>query len=523
MKIEFLVGNYLNIEEMYASKVASVRMRMAVAAEALKNKGNEVIISDGKQALEVDYLFIGKIDYVTDKERYIRWIDRVGKLENTKAKIVLDYTDNHLAGHTLATDFYKLILKNNRIVVICNSHKMLELLIEHKIKRDNIYIINEPIEIEKIEPNQNKINQKIGLWFGHLSNIEYLYRELIKFQNFFNENKVELIILTNNNTLPEKLAQDLRQIRGLKLKIRKWSVPEMIKSSEEANFIFLPTGYKDIRKKGASSNRLLTSIMLGLPILSNEHDSYLDYKNYYEEININNMHKIIINNEFDINKIKEGQNKVENENSKKIISEKWVEVFENINQEDVSGITNENYKNIRNEEKVRINLGCGDKIIEGYINVDVVESRAGKKPDIICDLHKLDIFENNFADEVMAIHVIEHFWQWEINDILLEWKRILKNNGKLILECPNLITAAHEFIKNPDLNALGGKEGQRSMWVFYGDPAWKDPYMIHRWGYTPKSLAFALHKAGFKEIKQEPAQFKLKEPRDMRITALKID
>jgi cephalosporin hydroxylase len=50
------------------------------------------------------------------------------------------------------------------------------------------------------------------------------------------------------------------------------------------------------------------------------------------------------------------------------------------------------------------------------------------------------------------------------------------------------------------------------MWVFYGDPAWKDPLMIHRWGYTPESLKQLLGEVGLGDVRQEPAQFKLREP-----------
>lgn len=175
----------------------------------------------------------------------------------------------------------------------------------------------------------------------------------------------------------------------------------------------------------------------------------------------------------------------------------------------------------RADNHIRLNLGCGDKILDGYVNVDVVASRAGRKPDVICDLHDLSIFGSNTIDEILAVHVVEHFWYWEVIDILKEWVRVLKPGGKMILECPNLISAAEEFLKNPDIASLGGKEGQRSMWVFYGDPNWKDPYMIHRWGYTPKSLASIMHKAGLRQLEQKPAQFKLREPRDMRIVGFK--
>ena len=34
---------------------------------------------------------------------------------------------------------------------------------------------------------------------------------------------------------------------------------------------------------------------------------------------------------------------------------------------------------------MKLNLGCGDKILEGYVNVDVAESRVGKRPDVLCD------------------------------------------------------------------------------------------------------------------------------------------
>jgi len=170
---------------------------------------------------------------------------------------------------------------------------------------------------------------------------------------------------------------------------------------------------------------------------------------------------------------------------------------------------------------IKLNLGCGDKIIQGYINVDVVQERAGKQPDVICDIRNLNIFPDDFCDEVMAIHVVEHFWRWEVQAIIKEWVRVIKPGGKLILECPNLITACEEFLKNPDKASQPGVEGQRTMWVFYGDPRWQDPLMVHRWGYSPNSLASLMQSCGLSEIRQEAAQFKLKEPRDMRLTGIK--
>ena len=170
---------------------------------------------------------------------------------------------------------------------------------------------------------------------------------------------------------------------------------------------------------------------------------------------------------------------------------------------------------------MRLNLGCGDKILPGYVNVDVAPARAGKAPDVICDLHRLEPFEDSSADEILSVHVVEHFWRWEVVEVLREWLRVLKPRAPMILECPNLHSACEQFLRDPDSFAGPGQEGQRTMWVFYGDPRWQDPLMVHRWGYTPKSLARVMSQAGLVELRQEPAQFKLREPRDMRIVGVK--
>jgi predicted SAM-dependent methyltransferase len=67
-----------------------------------------------------------------------------------------------------------------------------------------------------------------------------------------------------------------------------------------------------------------------------------------------------------------------------------------------------------NRSLKKLNLRCGDKILPGYVNVDVAASRRGLKPDVLCDLHKLTSFEDNTVDGILSVHVVEHFWRWEV-------------------------------------------------------------------------------------------------------------
>ncbi len=177
-----------------------------------------------------------------------------------------------------------------------------------------------------------------------------------------------------------------------------------------------------------------------------------------------------------------------------------------------------------NDNKIRLNLGCGDKILPGYINVDCMKSRKGNVVNIISDLRTLS-FKKNIADEILAVHVIEHFYLWEADILLKSWRENLKPSGLIILECPNIHTAAKRLAKNPKKLSLAEttdiKDGQFAMWPLYGDPGWKDPLMCHRWGYTPWSLIKLLKECGFKNVRQEKAVFKHQDPRDMRIVGEK--
>lgn len=76
-------------------------------------------------------------------------------------------------------------------------------------------------------------------------------------------------------------------------------------------------------------------------------------------------------------------------------------------------------------------------------------------------------------------------------------------------------------MRNPAVIEEVGIGAQRSMWVLYGDPQWRDPLMIHRWGYSPASLVKLLVGAGFVDVHMDRARFKMREPRDMRVVATK--
>ena len=91
---------------------------------------------------------------------------------------------------------------------------------------------------------------------------------------------------------------------------------------------------------------------------------------------------------------------------------------------------------------IKLNLGCGGNILEGYTNIDT------KKYDPI--VHQMDvkdlIFPNESVDEILAESVLEHISTFDTQETLWEWWRVLKPGGKLEIVVPDFDVIAKKWL-----------------------------------------------------------------------------
>ena len=64
--------------------------------------------------------------------------------------------------------------------------------------------------------------------------------------------------------------------------------------------------------------------------------------------------------------------------------------------------------------KTLLNIGSGRHYWPGFVNCDAVDD-----PDVVTDCKKLP-FDPDYADEIHAIHFVEHVSRMEVNNMLLE-------------------------------------------------------------------------------------------------------
>lgn len=136
---------------------------------------------------------------------------------------------------------------------------------------------------------------------------------------------------------------------------------------------------------------------------------------------------------------------------------------------------------------------------------------------IQADLRSLP-YADGTVGRVAAIHVLEHFYQWEVQDFLREWQRVLKAGGKIVLELPCLDSIFnHIFLRMKK----GESPSPSFSWLaIWGDPKSKSVEMCHKWGYFRADMPNVLAAAGFVNIAEEEPRYHFK-TRDMRFVAFK--
>ena len=152
-----------------------------------------------------------------------------------------------------------------------------------------------------------------------------------------------------------------------------------------------------------------------------------------------------------------------------------------------------------------LHLGSGDFYLQEAVNVD---SKLEVYPDVVADVRELPFSEGTF-DSVCAIHLVEHIPYRYLQVFLTEVFRVLKPEGTLIIETPEIVETFKEFV-------AGDEETKRSLlsYIFGLDMEG----MKHEILYPRVLLEMELKDAGFEGILWEEPRTHQGLP-GMRLTA----
>jgi len=146
-----------------------------------------------------------------------------------------------------------------------------------------------------------------------------------------------------------------------------------------------------------------------------------------------------------------------------------------------------------------LHVGCGgsplpemfDEWHEVRLDID-----PDVRPDVVASM--LNLPEMGLFDCVYSSHNLEHVYSHEVPIALAQWKRVLKPNGYLHVNVPDLegLTASEDVLYESSAGPITSLDmiyGMRKLTA-------TNPHMQHKTGFTAPVLRAALENAGFKSV-----------------------
>jgi hypothetical protein len=328
MKVHWLLPFKIeNISQLKEVNLASIRLRLGIVSQ--NNSDSSFEISAGEDIENnPDILIIGKLK--STKNQSVKfWIDKIKLAKQNGAKIVIDYTDNYLDQHdsVFYKPFYDALIGLTDKAVTSSNHLKLNL---KKYFNGYIEIIEDAIEVPIFKPYSSKKDMVNILWFGHASNLKYLIKFIEQSKEF--KALTNIYALTNEQGITIANQSKVDMPNNLNVQLGLWSIDAMINTAKFCDLCIIPSDLNDERKAGVSSNRLITSLALGLPTAADKLDSYNEFDNYFIDIRSKEFEALMEKPDSFHDQVLRAQEKIIPNFTQKAISQKWIRFFSSLNQ-----------------------------------------------------------------------------------------------------------------------------------------------------------------------------------------------
>jgi SAM-dependent methyltransferase len=159
--------------------------------------------------------------------------------------------------------------------------------------------------------------------------------------------------------------------------------------------------------------------------------------------------------------------------------------------------------------KTLLHVGCASLNIsdlKGFNNDEWAEIRfdidESRNPDIIGTIVDLSLVETGSIDAVYSAYNLDHIYPHEVPIALMEFFRVLKNDGIAIIKCPDIQSVCEAIGKDKLLDTFyQSPVGPITpIDILFGNRkaiAKGNEFMAKKGGFTYSVLDGALHQAGF--------------------------
>jgi hypothetical protein len=300
-----------------------MRLRLAVACSCLEDIGYSLSIGEMLPS-DVRVVIVPKIGADDIDRRSCRWLATISEAKKRGVRVILDYTDHHLGFTSPMRHFYDLATRMCDLCVVPSRYLGAAV---YALRSVDIVEIADALEYPTLSVRPQFGAKPAALWFGHGTNFGFLVEFLAKYdlrescESLTIVSSIEVINWVNKNRHLLKVAN---------VTATEWSIETLHKAALASDIALLPLGLTDPKKAGASSNRLITSFALGLPVITQSIASYRQYRNFYTDIDGDDFLSTLRNPIREHEKVERAQQIVVPNYHPKKIGSLWISAVQNL-------------------------------------------------------------------------------------------------------------------------------------------------------------------------------------------------
>jgi predicted SAM-dependent methyltransferase len=117
-------------------------------------------------------------------------------------------------------------------------------------------------------------------------------------------------------------------------------------------------------------------------------------------------------------------------------------------------------------EIAKLHIGCGDVILPGFINIDILESPG---VDVVADIRDLP-YDHNSIELIYSCANLDHLSRHDWKEAMRHWYDILKPGGLLRLSVGDFEAICKQYMQNKNIDELIGLTlgGQKDRYDWHG-------------------------------------------------------
>ena len=286
-----LPGDTTDTGSLQHSPLASARLRLWPAAKAALGLGYSVTVGE-QSPQEPGVLLVGKIGGNAIESRAPRWLTQIEAFRRSGSRVLLDYTDHHLASDSVMRPFYEAACQTADVICV-PTHDLKAVLETRRDISGAVSVVADPLEHKMVRPKAGLAHEKARLlWFGHPSNALFLAQFI---QNHLDSIAGQTLhIVSTSQTIDILKSFKFSNPPQLALLFNHWSTQAVSDGARQADYCVIPSDLQS-HKRFASNNRLITALNLGLPTIATALPSYSQFGTYFSEIGTESALKTMAN------------------------------------------------------------------------------------------------------------------------------------------------------------------------------------------------------------------------------------